>query len=181
MLDCRQRYLHYLEGFEKVIQFGYLSLMRITQHEIEGNRGAFEVDLSSSAARLNEILGFTQGNYGAALPHDHIYGLLGLVGIEMLPSALKPDYNKPYAQVCQDYARFIFESTGDLSLLVRLDSKISGVPSWVPDFRSDNSLWGPKGTEKNLSPLSFSDDGNRMTMPALELGSCIHVWVPRQK
>jgi hypothetical protein len=148
-----------------VLQLSLLPLTRRSYQGFEDNEGTFDIDSSSSAARLNEILGFTLGNYRATLPHDYIYGLLGLVGIQTLPSVLTPDYNKPYPQVCREYARFIFENTRDLTILLRSHSEISGVPTWVPGFRSD---YRPqKGIDTNLSPVSFSDDGNRMTILAL--------------
>jgi len=174
-----KRIPNHISKWERIFQLGLLSLMKIDYQRDEDNQGIFDLNSSNSAARLNKILGFTKGHH-ATLPHDYIYGLLGLARREAPPPLLTPDYNRPYPQVCQEYARFIFENTGDLSVLLHSNSEISGVRSWVPDVRP-NIYWAPEYTEKNLSPLSFSDGGNRMTLLALELGSCLHVWVPRQK
>jgi hypothetical protein len=176
-----KRSLDHILGWVTMIQLGFLCLTRKVYQGCENNQGPLKFDLSNPAARLNSLLGFTQGHCRATLPHDNIYGLLGLVGIEALPPLLMPDYNRPYPQVCQEYARFVIENTRDLSLLLRPSREIGEVPSWVPDFRQHNTYWRAKNTEKNLSPIVFSDDGNRMTILGFRLGSCVDVFAPQSE
>jgi hypothetical protein len=134
MVGHPTRSLNHISRWETVAHLGLLFLIRKYYQRNKHNQGTFDVDSSSPAYRLNRILGLTQGHYKATLSHDYIYELLGLVGTEALPSVLTPNYNRPYSQVCQEYTRFVFESTGNLSLLLRLSSKTSGVPSWVTGF-----------------------------------------------
>jgi hypothetical protein len=116
MVDHPTRSLNHISRWETEAHLGLLSLMRKDYQRNKHNQGTFDVDSSSPASRLNRILGLTQGHYKATLPHDYIYGLLGLVGTEALSSVLAPDYNRPYSQVCQEYPSFVFENTGNLSL-----------------------------------------------------------------
>lgn len=74
----------------------------------------------------------------ANLPVDHLYGVLALLECferEDLPVELMPNYNLLYEDVYVQYASFLLNRTGDLRLLDCHKRDLSGVPSWVPDFR----------------------------------------------
>lgn len=48
------------------------------------------------------------GTFKATCPHDYLYGMIGLSGGgELLPPNLAPDYEKPFPELCEDYARCI--------------------------------------------------------------------------
>ncbi|KAI1076463.1 heterokaryon incompatibility protein-domain-containing protein [Whalleya microplaca] len=75
-------------------------------------------------------------NTQSTLPHDRIYGILGLVrkfiqitGCENLPSELDPDYGRPFGSVCHKYAMYLFQETRDTSILETYDRSLTGVPS----------------------------------------------------
>jgi hypothetical protein len=176
ILKYRTKGLDSIPGWKNITQIIFLSSIRRDCQEERNSQQASDVDLSSLGARLDRTLGSTHGYFEATLPHDYIYGLLGLVGSGALPLLLTADYEKPYPQVYQEYARFIVQNTGNLSIILRTDSDIDGFPSWVPDFRSHNSVW--REPEESLYPISFSNAGNAMTLLGLELGLCTHIYTP---
>lgn len=114
----------------------------------------------------------------ASVKHDHLYAILGLC--HSLPDpCLVPDYGKDYSEVYQTYARFLVEATGDLSVLMREARELgaASVPSWVPDFSSSSIL-----SEHHLSQdgvysdhPTFSSDGTKMHLLAVQLGRCVSV------
>ena len=72
----------------------------------------------------------------ATVPHDAIYGLLGLVDLTTVPGAPTPDYRCPYGDVSRAYTSFLLERNCDLSLLTLSELRVlDGQPSWVVDFR----------------------------------------------
>ncbi|KAH7175218.1 heterokaryon incompatibility protein [Dactylonectria macrodidyma] len=97
----------------------------------------------------------------ATLPVDKIYAVLSLVSTERFPVDLTPDYALPLDQVHHAYARFLFEHTGDLTLLIRSMEKRDNIPSWVPDFSLGISY---VPIPKYLAHPSFSADGHDMTI-----------------
>ena len=113
---------------------------------------------------LRVYLGLSAGRE-ATIPHDRIYGLLGLVDTTCLPPWLNPNYNADFRTVYKDYSSFIMEATGYLDMLnCRLDPAcFPGFPSWVPDFKT-----GPKWRDGGVAcrvpaargQVSFSEDGN---------------------
>jgi hypothetical protein len=143
------------------------------------NQEASDVELSSLGARLEKTIGLSGGFFKATLPHDRIYGLLGLVGLETLPYPLTPDYGRPFPQVYQEYARFIIENTGSLSIILREENGMHEVPSWVPDFRSPGAIW--RESRPLSHSISFSGNGNRMTVLGVELGICAHIFNPSSR
>jgi Heterokaryon incompatibility protein (HET) len=152
------------------------------QEEIfcETRRAALDCDFARLGATLEKMLTRASSvTLQAALPHDYIYGLLGLIGPVTLPSPLAPDYRKDFAQVYRDYTSFIIGNTGSLSILCRIRHTMEGGPSWVRDFR----LKGPYNsiTEEPRQPslpIHFSEDRNRMTVYGVRFGTCKHVFVP---
>ena len=125
---------------------------------------------------LGEILRFTTLEYKCSVPHDMIYGILGLVPTGgNFPKQLVPDYNLPLANVYREYFRFIVERIGDLSLLSTYRSDLQGVPSWVPDFRHrnvSNELAAEFAQNKSgFARITFSLDGQRtMNVKGIEYG-----------
>ncbi|KAK3356844.1 heterokaryon incompatibility protein-domain-containing protein [Lasiosphaeria hispida] len=105
----------------------------------------------------------------ASLPHDYLYGLLGLLTHPGdLPTTLTPNYSTPFAAVFHAYTMYIVAATGDLEHLPTVRNQLTGVPSWVPDLR----FAGQRAT----SPLtesfaSFSADGTRLFARGVVLGA----------
>lgn len=99
------------------------------------------------------------------VPHDNVYGILGLIDLKSLPKSLLPDYELPFAQVCKEYTKFVIEGAGDLSILVCHENQLEGVPSWVPDLR-----YGVIREKKSTHcSVSFSADGSRMTVQGVQI------------
>ncbi|KAE9379904.1 HET-domain-containing protein [Stipitochalara longipes BDJ] len=139
---------------------------------------ASNMDASALGSRLDKILAFSHGYFKATLPHDYIYGLLGLVSSGELPDPLQPDYNKPLGQVCQEYTRLIIENTGNLSSAFRFRTSLEGFPSWVPDFGAKCTTVWQKPSINVSSSISFSHSGDQITLLGLEYGTCLHVYTP---
>jgi hypothetical protein len=82
-------------------------------------------------------------------PRDKIYGLLGLGGpFGNYKSLVRPDYSKPIKSVYCEIARALIEDDRSLRavcyarcLSAAID-EISGLPSWVPDWRSRSGMNG---------------------------------------
>ncbi|KAJ4397325.1 hypothetical protein N0V93_001550 [Gnomoniopsis smithogilvyi] len=111
----------------------------------------------------------------ASIKHDYLYAILGLCN--SMSVVLAPDYRKPFDVVFREYARFIFESTGDLAALMRERRDLEPtVPSWVPDFASASILSAHHLSLDGISMdrPTFSDDGRKFLILAVELGRCIH-------
>jgi hypothetical protein len=133
--------------------------------------------LSDVGVALRNLLEDTVAHFTATLPHDYIYGLLGLLPSGCLPYPLAPDYGKPFPKVYQEYTRFIIEHTSTLSVLFRQYKALTGwLPTWVPDFRFQaTSVLEPTATSQHIF---FSEDGNRMKISGVRLGICTHRFVP---
>ena len=91
---------------------------------------------SPTACQLTTLLIKTAGRR-ATVPHDRIYGLLGMADAWTLPPHLAPDYSLPAARVFADYSRYLLARAGDLRLLMDREGYPTalpgGVPSWVPN------------------------------------------------
>jgi hypothetical protein len=108
----------------------------------------------------------------SSVPHDRVYGLLGLAGImksNPLPSALTADYRLPFSKVCHQYASALIQATKDLRLMVCVHRDISGVPSWVPDFR-----YLELGVQKKDHGIraEVSADGASLSVYGVVIGTC---------
>ncbi|KXL42182.1 hypothetical protein M433DRAFT_72039, partial [Acidomyces richmondensis BFW] len=62
----------------------------------------------SPAEKLLWIL-MNIGSRTATIPHDHIYGVLGLINHAQLPQMLMPDYRKSYGEVFKGFTRYLIE------------------------------------------------------------------------
>ena len=154
-------------------RLGSLALIRV-EHQTDK---LVDIDAASLGNRMNKILSHSAGQFDATVPHDYIYGLLGLMRPGKLPHELKANYSKGYPLVYQAYARFIIENTGNLFIILRTRNRIEGgVPSWVPDFRCPAFV--ALRDEKHRQPIVFSHDGNQMTLTGSELGTCTLVNIP---
>jgi hypothetical protein len=176
--EYKSDYYGAFPGSLNVSRFFSLAIIRSYYHNQKSNHRISTVEQSRPAVCLDMIIENTGGQFCASFPHDYIYGLLGLTSSKELPPTLIPDYSKPYLLVYQQYTKFIIEHTGNLSIMLRsrVQVDIQGVPSWVPDFRE---VPIPSGPPKDVSStISFSEDGNQMTLTGCNLGACVSVNIP---
>jgi hypothetical protein len=113
-------------------------------------------------------------------PHDHVYGMLGLLELlgDQLPKELKPNYELPFEKVCQAYARFILEATQNLKIVEAHKSELKACPSWVPDFRYLIAMH-ESYTTSTTGAVRFSADSQQLTVEGISIGrvlscSCNH-------
>ena len=105
-----------------------------------------------------------------AVPHDKIYGLLGMVNLAQLPAQLTPNYRLSYGQVCRDYTRFIIEDTKDLRILMFIGDALDGQPSWVNGFHLDT----PWHIEPAMPHTGFfSSDGQSLIVEGVRCGKIL--------
>ncbi|KAK0101150.1 hypothetical protein ONS95_012869 [Cadophora gregata] len=107
----------------------------------------------------------------ATTPHDRIYGLLGLVEIPHLPTYLRPDYKRPFAEVCFAYVKFLIKASGSLYILALGTNRFEGYPTWVSDF--SESLQGESGATP-VTPV-FSEDERCISVPGVKLGEVVAI------
>lgn len=127
---------------------------------------AFSIRFAKVQASLKDLV--------ASVKHDYLYAILGLCS--SVPDALIPDYRQPFSVVYREYARFLFRSTGDLAALIRKGRDLEpSVPTWVPDFSSTSLLSAHHLSLDGISMdcPTFSSDGSKMHILAVELGRCV--------
>jgi len=99
-----------------------------------------------------------QPNFKATVPHDYLYGILSTSGITGYPKSLIPNYALPFVEVFHSYTVTILKHTGELSIPSRKTHKLTGVPTWVPDFRSDTILYFEPRAMQQEQELSVNSD-----------------------
>ncbi|KAL2073860.1 hypothetical protein VTL71DRAFT_11186 [Oculimacula yallundae] len=97
----------------------------------------------------------------ATIPHDRIYGLLGLTELPELPEDLLPDYDRPHGEVFLAYTKFIIENTNSISIILHGPNRHRGYPSWVPDLTA--------------APLDQSMTRTRYQSPIIQKDGCLTV------
>lgn len=125
------------------------------------------------------------GIFQATVPHDYLYSMIGLCGGgALLPPELAPDYQKPFPQVCEEYAKCIMKATGSVAMLGRPRCDLYwdfGTPPrpWVPDFRSELNNISVEG-ESDPSAVSFMGPENEMFLKVrgFEVGKIVRVHAP---
>lgn len=161
-----------LEAPRSLILYRSSSSMRIRRKPTQMSSTPKEI-----AKRLLEALQQTR-NCGSIDARDRIYGVLGLVGCEGMPKNLKPNYKTRYEDVFHAYAAFIFQYTGDPSLIGGWGHKLEGVPTWVPDFerlvKYENWPCTPSSTQ-----FDFSADRKNMSVEGIVTDRIMEVF-PRR-
>jgi Heterokaryon incompatibility protein (HET) len=105
----------------------------------------------------------------SSIPHDRLYGILGMLDLTKLPETLVPDYRQSYDLVCEEYTRFLIGSTGDLRILSIGDERTrdESTPSWVMDPRFLKAML----VEPNVRHTGFfSDDGRALSVEGVNCG-----------
>lgn len=124
------------------------------------------------------------GGFQATDPHDYLYSMIGLCsGGELLPPQLAPDYQKPFPQVCEDYARCIIKATGSVAILGRQYCDLyadydTELKPWVPDFRASQLPISLKG-DMDPSAVSFVGPDERfLKVRGFDVGKITRVYIP---
>ena len=131
------------------------------------------VNTPAAFARALQELILQTWSHKSTLPHDLVYGRLGIFGTEMLPRHMMPNYSLPFEAVFHDYAVFFLENTGSLAILKTEARQLEGVPSWVPDFRSFMNSAGLKPATP--SAVRISSHRQILTVEGRRLATILHV------
>lgn len=132
--------------------------------ELLRSRGSFHEDVAEilktriCAFVSRNMLSQMQPNFKATVPHDYLYGILSTSGITGYPKSLIPNYALPFVEVFHSYTVTILKHTGELSIPSRKTHKLTGVPTWVPDFRSDTILYFEPRAMQQEQELSVNSD-----------------------
>ena len=91
-------------------------------------------------------------------PRDHVYGLLGLSG-DAHDIGVEPDYNKPVQEIYKDLAIRHIRTTKSLDMIcaARGERNLVDLPSWVPDWSSDQVIPGICINERYCGGDTFPD------------------------
>ncbi len=115
------------------------------------------------------------------MPHDYLYGMMGLalgaLRLEDLSPGLVPDYRMSFADVFHRFTAFLIQKTKSIEILGCARRELEGVPSWVPDFRFESSR-ATTGQPEIMGQPVFSSDHRQMSLEGVELGVCERVFPP---
>lgn len=162
-----------LSAKPRLLSLGILVMEADNVREMKSDHWGTE--LSNILQFLLNVLLYS-ANTRSFQPHDRIYGMLGLAGLAgntaNLPVSLRPDYEIPFETVYHEYAKAFITNIGDLRFLSTYSRQMSGVPSWVPDFRFCTAEQGfcRKSTRAHAQ---LSSDGLVLTLEGVELGFCV--------
>ncbi|KAK5664006.1 hypothetical protein OQA88_220 [Cercophora sp. LCS_1] len=145
----------------------HLGEAQIVAQSIKNPRHATRYSSSerNTVDNLNELLRHFDARYQASIPHDMLYGLLGLAKTpgSGIPAQLRPDYAQEFPLVCWHYAAALIGATGDPSCIMRTSGSLPYAPSWVPDFRCPLSQSKARLPTTDLG-AKVSKDGLRLTI-----------------
>ena len=135
-------------------------------------------DLKSFAKRLDDLVRILLQGYKCTVPHDMVYAILSLADPpDDLPQALRPNYEKPFAEVYREYTKFIISLTGNLNLLGRIGWDLeSETPSWVSDFRQES--YGLSAPSVLGTPV-FTDRDRKLQLQGVYCGEIVAVHIPQ--
>jgi Heterokaryon incompatibility protein (HET) len=121
--------------------FGFINIVR---NQISETRNTHNPDLEPSTCRVLSTFPFllrTSSNLLATDARDKIYGLIGLMNVDIPP--IPVDYGKSVADVYKNVVSLLVQTTRRLDVLtfggMNIVENISkfNLPSWVPDFQSN--------------------------------------------
>ena len=164
----------------------FRSRIQAQQHPIQTETDG---DLEERRARFGRAFGEAMvrqgpGGFQATNPHDYLYSMIGLCGGgALLPPELAPDYQKPFPQVCEEYARCVIKATGSVAILGRRYCDLywdyeTDLRPWVPDFRATQIPISVKG-DVDLSAVSFvGPDERYLKVRGFDVGEVMVVYNP---
>ncbi|KAH6692841.1 heterokaryon incompatibility protein-domain-containing protein [Leptodontidium sp. MPI-SDFR-AT-0119] len=86
-----------------------------------------------SSELLERLASFSDGQ--TTVPHDRIYGLLGLTDFPESPRYIQPDYSRSFGDVFHDYTKFLLKTTKSIDVLaLGKPGRLQRFPTWVPDY-----------------------------------------------
>jgi hypothetical protein len=138
-----------------------------------------DVIMAADEAQLADSLSFAITNlsgYKATVSHDILYGLLGLLPPGPFPEFLVPNYNLPVERVYHHYAAFILRHTKDVNILRCTERRLSGVPTWVSDFRFTPEHGFYPFKSQISQTLVLSDDGLSLQIEGFQVAECSVVY-----
>ena len=116
------------------------------------------------------------GGFESSEPRDKVYSLLGLTK-SYDGHQLDADYNIPTAEVLIRTAKHIILGSGNLELLLyctKNRERISGLPTWVPDWTNFTALSRPRIHSKFADPWSARSSSYKIG-EILENGTILQV------
>jgi hypothetical protein len=104
-----------------------------------------------------------------------------LLGTDDIPREIFPDYSIPFEQVFHHYAMYLIKNTRDISFFSSTRRELTGVPSWVPDWRFISSKPNSSSlTCINSSHIEILGDGSCLAVDGIILGQVVTVCHPTQ-
>jgi len=142
---------------------GKVVSMASTRVEVPQNGNVSTKRAAQHLVRMLRIYGGCK----ATVPHDKIYGLLGLSDSFSFPNAEPPEiaYDRDIRDVYTDWARFLISSQESLDLLYISQRMLHdpSLPSWVPDWRT--------ARHDLLLTLDIFPDTFKYTGPKMEISN----------
>ncbi|KAK4445300.1 heterokaryon incompatibility protein-domain-containing protein [Podospora aff. communis PSN243] len=101
-------------------------------------------------------------------PRDKLYALLGMES-DISPDDLTPDYNLTVEQVVRNLVRFLINTHHSLDIITstRLALTRPGNPTWLPDWRTSDTVLPLHGEEVVASQLVRTSGNTRATASLL--------------
>jgi hypothetical protein len=109
-------------------------------------------------------------HFGATDQRDRLYSLLGLlVGNEIVPKHLAPDYSESTSDVFYAYTTWMLREGGCVDVLgLGSAGALPGCPSWVPNFIGRRGVFYRNLDDTN--PVSLLDGDSLLEIEALPIG-----------
>lgn len=150
------------------------ALVRMTCYQPSDAMGETGEQPSTRERLVSNMLEFMVYTSGlqATIPHDYIYGLIGLMRQARIPPHLTPNYGLPFEEVYYEFSKYLLSQTSDPAVLsLGQLGLLKGVPSWIPDFRHRNPRTGEYRPQSVLD-LTILSSGI-LAVSAVVLGECI--------
>jgi len=126
--------------------------------------------------RLYSLLRRSCGVFEATDPRDVLYSLLGLIGANIIPPQLVPNYESPVSDVFHQYTIFLVTNTNSLNCLSFYKKDLAHIPSWVPDWRYVRMDGGQSTqTQQAVSNARITGDGLLLEVEGFRLGTVVGV------
>jgi hypothetical protein len=162
-------------------QLQRLSRIRNSFSLVKSEDGSRNLTLQHSSGNPAAFLASLLIHFGGSKstdPRDQIYGLLALSrAAGSLPSHLDVDYRLNYEEIYHRYATFLIQETQSLGLINCRRNLLTGVPTWVPDFRH---IWAisfstlhPSQPPRGAGRVSISDEGRILQVKGYIVGRCV--------
>lgn len=156
------------------------ALYKLTRDDMRGGQSA--VDNSKIATQLVSIMQLVKGQLKATDPHDLVYAFLSILGVDTLPSELRPNYEAPIAEVYHQYEVYMIKHTRCFKVTHCRRRWLQDVPTWVPDWRHSpqtwlQGSWQEQGDRHDIKPnlVEISEDGACLTIQGQIIGEVVSI------